>query len=294
MKTPLSETTASKAMARTTTDDLNGHDLLDDLRGNNGPIMRSVAVGYVRALYESTTFPRGPVQRSDSHPAPATFEQAVSAVESWLEAHATRCDEGAVPLVNAALEQFSPRVHRSAVAPSVRVTWSHRVRRVGAIAALCVVAGVCGWSLGSQFGARSGPSAHDVQLSQSAERIVGLMLEERRYEKDLFINIDDRDRFESYAQKWQDARTGLFGELARAEKLNLSEQDRKALLDVEVDLRSYAWGYQRVLVKIRNGAIRTPQAANDEFARFKGAAHRIEAACAAIAERAQLRAARLS
>lgn len=290
MKAPLTGIAISKPTARATTGYLNGHDLLNDLRGNNGPIMHSVAVGYVMAHYESMTFPLGPARRSDSHPAPATLEQVASAVESWLEAHATRRDEAAAPLVNAALEQLAPRVHRSGVARGLRVTLSQGIRRIAAIAALCVVAGACGWSLDSQFGPQSGQSARDLQLSQRAERIEALILEERRYEKDLFINIDDRDRFESYARKWKDVRTGLYDELARAEKLNLSEQDRKALRDIEVDLRSYAWGYERVLLMIRNGEIRTPQAANDEFARFKGAAHRIEAACAAISERAQQRA----
>jgi len=293
MTTPLSRIPISNATTRAA-GYRDGNELLNDLRGNNGVVMHSLAAGYVMAHHESTMPAHGLAQRGDSQRASANLEQVLSVVESWLEAHATRRDEAAAVLVNAALEQLAPAVPRCAVTPAPRIDLPRRVRKTAAIAALCLVAGACGWSLASRFSARSDQSLRDLQLSQRAERMAGLILEERRYEKDLFINIDDRDRLESYARKWHEVRAGLYDELARAEKLNLSEQDLKTLRDIEIDLRSYAWGYERVLLMIRQGDIRTTQAANEEFTRFKRAAHRIEAACAAISERAQQRAAPLT
>jgi len=275
---------------------MDGNDLLNDLRGDNGTIMRSVAVGYVMALCDSWMQSAGTSQSGDPGVALLTLEQSINRVEGWLVAHEADRGGPAALLVRSALEQTAPAQAERRPGGLGRFFRGARnsIDRNVVTAAVCVAAAVCGWSLAAILGLRAHDATRDVELSQRASRIASLVLEERRYEKDVFINIDDRDRIESYARKWHEAHAGLNSALASVEQLELSEQDRKAVGEINADLRAYVSGYERVLLMIRKGEIRTPQEANEEFVRYKSAAHRIEAACAAIYERATQRAAPLT
>ena len=277
MKQPISGVAIEKATARDGEGYMDGNDLLSDLRGDNGTTMRSVAIGYVMAVHDAAA--AGDLARPR-----LTLEDAVATVEGWLQANAPLRQQAAAELVRAALDQASVPAAAPATSGPQRL-FSRARRRWAGLAgttALCVAAALAGWTLsGIAHASRSA-----VELGRSAASIARLVLEERRYEKDMFINIEDRDRLDEYARKWTEARDALSGVLASAEQLDLSDRDRAALRAIASDFRDYVDGYERVLTMIRRGEIRTTQEANDEFARYKAAAHRIEASSAAIYERA--------
>ena len=284
MKLPISSAAISKASAVEGHGYMDGNDLLNDLRGNNGATMRSVAVGYVMALHDAEDQPALIGHRS----ARFTLEQAVNRVEDWLDTNPSLRNKPASLLVREALGGVparEPTKHGPRTIGILRRGW-RQVPAWSLTIVLSLATALCGWALNQAVVRLSDRSAPGAELSRRAEGIARLVLEERRYEKDLFINIEDRERIDAYAQKWNEARTGLVTALAGAEELELSEQDRKALGDIAADFRFYARGYEEVLQMIRRGKIRTPQEANDEFARYKAAAHRIEASCAALYERA--------
>src|ERR1700676_1612368 len=63
---------------------------------------------------------------------------------------------------------------------------------------------------------------NDVQLSQTASVIGQLILNERRFEKDVFINIGDAGARASYKKKWDAAKSALDERITSASKLDLA------------------------------------------------------------------------
>src|SRR5208282_4018900 len=82
-------------------------------------------------------------------------------------------------------------------------------------------------------------ATNDVQLAQRAAKIDLLVLTERRFEKDAFINLGDGDKLASYKQKWDTARASLSGEIDKANGLELTADDHKALVGIDTAFRAY-------------------------------------------------------
>jgi PAS domain S-box-containing protein len=123
---------------------------------------------------------------------------------------------------------------------------------------------------------------NDVQLSQTASVIGQLILNERRFEKDVFINIGDAGVRASYKKKWDAAKSALDEHITSASKLDLAQDDKKALDQIGDGFRSYADGFERTYARIESGQIKTTQEANGEFAAFKAAIHGMEDAGEAL------------
>jgi hypothetical protein len=281
MEAPISGIAISKAGA-----DRDGfvgsRDLLNDLDGGNGPTLHAVAVGYVMAQYDAMA--------QEAAIGPATLEQVVHHVRDWLAAHPELADRPAAGSIRAALRSLPQNDGADRAGQRRRPSRRNvAVRRGAAALLLCAASLAAGWGLESVFGEQTDHALRAVEVAEQAARISSLLLEERRYEKDLFINIGDRDRLEAYSRKWRRAHAGLAAALASARALELADEDREALREIDADLRAYVRGYEAVLAQIREGRIRTAQQANEAIARYKDAAHRIEAASNAIYERATQR-----
>ena len=117
---------------------------------------------------------------------------------------------------------------------------------------------------------------NDVQLAQRAATIDLLILNERRFEKDAFINLGDADKLASYKKKWDTAKASLLDELAAAHKLNLSADEAKTLDQIGESFHSYVDGFEKTFERARSGQIKTTQDANSEFGTFKAAVHSME------------------
>ncbi len=264
---------------------LDGEGLLNDLRGNNGLAMRSVAIGYVKGLLDAA--PGLWAHAMPSSIEGPSLEQAIARIEAWLAANEGERRRAAPEVIREALG-WPARAARTAkpVAGFAMPGW-FRYRRAlaAAIVGMGLVAALVFRIAPGGVGGASSQFARAEALKEQTVLIAGLMLQERRFEKDLFINIGSRDRIEDYVHKWNDARQRLQGELDRAEALALSAEDRDDLRRIQGDLRIYVGGYESVLARIRAGQIATPEQANDEFERYKSSAHRAEMACAAIYQR---------
>ena len=155
--------------------------------------------------------------------------------------------------------------------------------RTMAIAAVCIAVALGGFGVSL---ATNRPVEQDFELSERAARITNLVLQVRRFEKDSFVDLLNRDLSASYAKKWDDSRALLSDAIARTNELNLSEQDRHALRQIATDYRVYVDGYERVLSMIRSGQIRTAQQAIERLSLYEDSAHRMQANSAAINARA--------
>jgi len=123
---------------------------------------------------------------------------------------------------------------------------------------------------------------HDVQLAQHASSIEIGVLNERRFEKDAFINLADADKRESYAAKWEATRASLLKEIAVMRGFELEGADAATLGQLEQGFNSYAAGFDETLKGIRAGELKSTQDANGKFAAYKDAVHAVENAGEAL------------
>lgn len=151
---------------------------------------------------------------------------------------------------------------------------------------LVVSAGVGILGLQKLFTTARHATDQDVELAQRAANIDILVLNERRYEKDAFINLADEAKLTSYLQKWNAAGTELSREIADAHHLQLDDTDRQTLGQIESSYRGYADGFAKTVGMIRSGKIRSTQDANSELAHYKDAVHGTENASEQLNRRA--------
>ena len=144
----------------------------------------------------------------------------------------------------------------------------------------CAGAGVLGQN--RLFSTAQHTITNDLQLAQRASKIELLVLNERRYEKDAFINLANSEIRASYKSKWDTARDALLGELAQTRSLKLISDDNQKLDAIGDAFKAYVDGFNQVFGRIVAGQINTTQQANDEFTVFKPAVHSMEDASQAL------------
>ena len=123
--------------------------------------------------------------------------------------------------------------------------------------------------------------AHEIlkvssPLVEHSERARAITLGLRRFEKDYFLNIGSPDKEVDYLAKWKDQKKRLEERLDELERLAQSETDRETVRSMRKDASSYEEGFQRVLVGIREGTVKTPQEANAAILPFKDPIHGLE------------------
>ena len=150
------------------------------------------------------------------------------------------------------------------------------------LALLLACAGVGVLGLNMLFSTAHHAVSNDVQLAQRASTINLLVLNERRFEKDAFINIGDAAQLGAYKRKWDTAKAELLDEFAAARKLELTADDQKILEQLCEGFRSYCDGFEKTFERIRSAQIKTTQEANGEFGAFKAAVHGMEDASEAL------------
>ncbi len=155
---------------------------------------------------------------------------------------------------------------------------------------MCGVAGTGMWGLGSLYDISTRVLQQDVKLAQDASDIQNYVLQERRFEKDAFINMAEADKLGGYVKKWQDARTKLGKSIGDAKTLQLDATDAQAINDISTHFAAYAAGFEGTLSRIASGEIKTTQDANTDLAKVKSSVHGMETASDAISDRAMARA----
>ena len=156
----------------------------------------------------------------------------------------------------------------------------------------CAAVGVIGLNL--LYGTTRHVIDTDVQLAQHAAAIDILLLNERRFEKDTFINIADPKASGSYEGKWRDARATLLTQLSATMALELTAADREALAQISAGFDTYVSGYESVVARIHSGEIKTTQDANAAIGEYKPAVHAMEDAAEHLNDAAITRAGRVT
>ncbi|MDW5376594.1 methyl-accepting chemotaxis protein [Halomonas sp. HP20-15] len=133
---------------------------------------------------------------------------------------------------------------------------------------------------------------NDIALGNNSAKVQQLALEERRYEKDTFINIDNAEKTASYFDKWEKSQKALSMTLVEGNKLAKQEEIKTLYSEAGKALEDYAKGFRAVYKEIASEEIQDTVQANAVFSQYKDDIYRLEDLAAkidkAVAERVAL------
>jgi methyl-accepting chemotaxis protein len=141
---------------------------------------------------------------------------------------------------------------------------------------VAVVAVTGFWGLSRMVETSNTILQHDTKMLESASDLAEHTLNLRRFEKDVFLNIGDKDKVADYTVKWQAVYEAATSDLGALQKLAGGEDD-EAIRSMRTDLTTYSSGFESVLRGIGDGTLATPAAANESFAHFKDDIRRLDA-----------------
>lgn len=125
----------------------------------------------------------------------------------------------------------------------------------------------------------------DTALALATEDMRDDVLQLRRFEKDVLLNVGSPQLVESYQAKWEDAFLHLRYDLARARRSAAGEADLH-LQEVVDFMAVYRTVFLQICGQIRSGVLSTPQQANEAANQFREAARSAEQALNKISESA--------
>jgi methyl-accepting chemotaxis protein len=147
-----------------------------------------------------------------------------------------------------------------------------------AVLSLLVLATWIGLSgLDTMYRAADSTIRHDVRLAQHASTIGRLVVNERRYEKDMILNLENPEFIGEYRKKWDEANQHLDKEVLAARELQLSDKDRQALDAIQKAHGVYTAGMASVAGRIFD-TLNTAQEVSAAMEEYKGAVEDLERA----------------
>lgn len=107
----------------------------------------------------------------------------------------------------------------------------------------------------------------------------------RRYEKDIFLNVDNRAQYTKYHQKWIDTSKELFKTLNilydRSKELNNPKYEILFLTQIQ-EYVHYKNGFENIYNQILTGKLKTPEACNQAMIDYKSSIHQLGGTANAI------------
>ncbi|WP_457809097.1 methyl-accepting chemotaxis protein [Kushneria sp. EE4] len=147
----------------------------------------------------------------------------------------------------------------------------------GALTLLLMISAVAGlMGLGNMKETADSAINTDAALAQNALHVQRLALEERRFEKDSFINIATPDRVAGYYDKWENSRVALSQTLSAGEQIAPTDDLRQLYTRAGAALAAYAAGFQAIHQRIVNGELTEPAQANTAFSAYKEQVYELE------------------
>jgi len=150
---------------------------------------------------------------------------------------------------------------------------------------LLVVAGAGYWGTESVTGVTDAMLSGPAKVLEHGERaranIVGL----RRFEKDYFLNLGNRQAQLDHLAKWNEQREHLLARLADLEKFATNEDDKKSLVVMKEEFSKYETGFHQAQSQMDAGQIRTAEGGDAAMMPYKDSIHAMEKAAEELALR---------
>jgi len=153
------------------------------------------------------------------------------------------------------------------------------------LAFLLVVTGVGYWGTSSVNGEAETILNGPAKVAEYSQRVRAHILGCRRFEKDYFLNIGDKEKESEYQAKWSEQRESLVSRLADLEKYATSEEDKKSIAVMKEEFVKYEAGFHEVQGMITAGQIRAAADANHAIIKYKDQIHAMEQAAVDLATR---------
>jgi methyl-accepting chemotaxis protein len=106
----------------------------------------------------------------------------------------------------------------------------------------------------------------------------------RRFEKDMYINLADREKYDGYLKKWREKQTLNDTLLSALAAVSKEPKHQELLKQIRDNLAVYYGGIETVDNQIRSGQVSTTQEANNAINKYKQAVHSIDQYVAALNE----------
>jgi methyl-accepting chemotaxis protein len=150
---------------------------------------------------------------------------------------------------------------------------------------LLMIVGNGFWALGSAGTSLSELVSRNLVFSDHIQTVRVEVGNLRRYEKDLFLNIQDAGKRKEYLEKWDASVAKVRKGLAGADAL-ADEADREGIKTLSAELGRYEGGLKNVLSQIEAGSLTTPQEANRALEPVKESVRGMEGVTRKLVERA--------
>ncbi|MCC6131701.1 MAG: HAMP domain-containing protein [Acidobacteria bacterium] len=114
---------------------------------------------------------------------------------------------------------------------------------------------------------------NDSAMVEHSQRLRANVLETRRYEKDIFLNMKDPEKLKTYLDDWKEQMRRVF---ERIDTLSGIEKDQKRLEQFKQWRKwaeDYRDGFTRVVAEVQAGKYPDPFAANEAITPFKAGTH---------------------
>ena len=122
----------------------------------------------------------------------------------------------------------------------------------------------------------------DAALSRNATEVRRLTLEERRYEKDIFLNVSYLPAAQAARQQWDATHRQLLATLAAGERLAPTDELRSLYQKAGSMLEAYSRGFDGVYARIAAGEISDPGIAQMVFGQFNDEIQQLDQLATAI------------
>ncbi|HEY6871116.1 MAG TPA: methyl-accepting chemotaxis protein, partial [Geobacteraceae bacterium] len=155
----------------------------------------------------------------------------------------------------------------------------------GLVLSLLLIVGAVGhWGVKSVTGTTVRMLQTDANIAEYGANVRDTTLGLRRYEKDIFINIESRDKVEEYYRKWNEEREKADKWIADLEKVAAAQKDRDTIKTIKDNFVLYVAGFNKVYGMVRDGRLKTAAAANEAVKEYKDETHRMENTAAELAD----------
>jgi len=125
-------------------------------------------------------------------------------------------------------------------------------------------------------------SAREIKVS---EQLITSLLNERRYEKESFLNISSPLLMKENLEKWEAHQKLFMNRLTELESLNQNGEDHRSLVGVRKDFSEYDTTFRSIVRKISEGKIKTSQQADEALGISKNNIQEAERSLEAIANK---------
>jgi methyl-accepting chemotaxis protein len=161
---------------------------------------------------------------------------------------------------------------------NIRMTIGRKLLGMSVLGAILTLAvGVAGyWGMQSISRTTHDTLGQEAQIARHSARALAHVLDLRRFEKDMFINMADARKMEDYEKKFRVQQRSLADRLGDLKRLAVRSEDKDRVEIMGRDFDKYLAGVAEVVAGIRAGSIKTTQEANTAITKYKDVVHRFE------------------